>query len=374
MKNSNYVVIMAGGVGSRFWPISRNDYPKQFLDILGTGKTLIQQTYSRFISLVPNENIYVITSDDYISIVKEQLPLLPSVNILGEPCRKNTAPCIAYLSFKLQAIDPDAVLVITPSDHLILNENAFEIECLKALVFVKKRNALLTLGVKPTYPNTGYGYIQREKEECDSLIYRVKKFTEKPNIDKAIEFVANGNFFWNAGIFFWKANTILQAYKLHLPETYYLFERCINDYNTSNEKAVVDLAYYESRSISIDYAIMEKVDNAYILPVSFEWSDLGTWTSAWQNMGKDDNGNALSGDSIIVTDATDCIIHAPDNKAVFVQGLQNFMIIDSEDALLICSKEKEQNIKEYSAAISQNKGQKYLYRIIRDKKNEYTKQ
>ncbi|MES2775225.1 MAG: mannose-1-phosphate guanylyltransferase [Bacteroidota bacterium] len=362
MTSSNYVVIMAGGIGSRFWPVSRTDYPKQFLDILGTGKTLIQQTYNRFTPLVPIENIYVITADDYTDIVKEQLPMLPAANILGEPCRKNTAPCIAYLSFKLQKKDPGAVLIVTPADHLILNETAFKEDCLKALDFVKNNDALLTLGITPTHPNTGYGYIQRDSEEQAPSIFKVNRFTEKPTLEKAKTFIASGDFLWNAGIFVWRATVVLESFKLHLPDIYYLFESCMDEYNTGDEKKVVDTAYAESQSISVDYAIMEKADNTYILPVTFEWSDLGTWTSAWENMEKDISGNAVSGDSVIVIDTSGCIIHAPSGKAIVVQGLSNFMVIDTEDALVICSKEKEQHIKEYSAIVGKELGAVYLHR------------
>jgi len=354
MRNPNYVVIMAGGVGSRFWPISRNSYPKQFLDILGIGQTLIQQTYNRFEKLVPIENIFVITADDYIDIVKEQLPLLPVDNILGEPCRKNTAPCIAYLSFKLMQKDPEAVLIIAPADHLILNQPTFLEICNQALHFAINNKSLLTLGITPTYANTGYGYIQRSEHEVSPSIYKVKQFTEKPNIEKANAFIASGDYLWNAGIFVWKAETILEAFKTWLPDIYELFQNAWDSYNTADEKKVVDEIYKQCRSISVDVGIMEKAENVYIYPSAFGWSDLGTWTSAWENMPKDTSNNAVSGNSVVIIDASKCVVHAPHKKTVVVQGLDNFIIVDTLDALLICSKDKEQDIKQYVEMLNVN--------------------
>jgi len=354
MKNSDYVVIMAGGIGSRFWPVSRNYFPKQFLDILGIGKTLIQQTFARFEKLVPKENVFVITSDEYLDIVYDQLPMLPKQNILGEPCRKNTAPCIAYLAIKLKKLDPDAVLIVTPADHLILDEPVFVDVCRTALKFAALNPALLTLGITPSYPNTGYGYIQRKATEVSPAIYQVNKFTEKPDIQKAISFIEHGDYFWNAGIFVWQASVVVQAYQNFLPGIYEAFMGCWDHYNTVTEVEKIRQVFNRCESVSVDVGILEKADNVFILPAVFGWSDLGTWTSAWENMDKDDMQNAISGDRVLVVDSSNCIVHAPNNKSVVLQGLDNFIIVDTSDALLICSKDKEQSIKQYVDMVKMN--------------------
>lgn len=356
----HYVAIMAGGIGSRFWPMSRTVYPKQFLDILNTGKTLIQQTYDRYKKLVPEENIYIITSAEYIPIVKEQLPKVKHENILGEPSRKNTAPCVAYVSFKLLKKDPNATLVVAPADHLVTEPNEFIKTSKKALDFVNHINAFVTLGIKPTYPNTGYGYIQHDTAAAAPDIYKVKTFTEKPNLELAQTFIASGDFLWNAGIFIWKVKNIITAFERYLPEMYEVFAAEKEKFNTAEEKEVIEQIYPQCTNISIDFGIMEKADNVYIIPSSFGWSDLGTWNSAWENMERDYLGNAVAGKNVVVIDATKCMVHADDNKLMVLQGLDDFIIVDTKDALLICRRDKEQEIKEFVAEVKRNKGDKYL--------------
>ncbi|HEU0110935.1 MAG TPA: mannose-1-phosphate guanylyltransferase [Flavisolibacter sp.] len=360
-KNKNtYVAIMAGGIGSRFWPVSRVNLPKQFLDILGTGKTLIQQTYDRFSKLVPKENIYVITAQEYIGITTQQLPELPAENILGEPFRKNTAPCIAYISFKLHQLNPEAALIVAPADHLILQEDRFLEICNEALGFVNHFNALITIGIKPTYPNTGYGYIQHDGIEATPSVFKVKTFTEKPNKELAQTFIASGDFLWNSGIFVWQVKRGIAAFQKHMPEMYELFSAEEEKLNTDEEKAVIEEIYPQCTNISIDFGVMEKADNVFVIPASFGWSDLGTWNSAWENMEKDYYENAVAGSNVIVFDARKCVVHVPDKKLVVLQGLEDYIVADTKDVLLICQKEKEQDIKTYVAEVKRNKGEKFL--------------
>jgi mannose-1-phosphate guanylyltransferase len=360
MNKHHYVVIMAGGIGSRFWPMSRSNYPKQFLDILGTGKTLIQSTFDRFAAFVPAENIYVVTSGEYVNIVKTQLPGLPLQNILGEPSRKNTAPCVAYISFKLQQLDPNATMIVAPADHLILDNIAFNKVCLEALSFVTKHNALITLGIKPTYPNTGYGYIQYEQHEVSDNVYKVKTFTEKPNLELAKAFMASGEFLWNAGIFVWQVKNIISAFERFLPEMHEVFLAEKNRFNTPEENAALQEIYPLCTNISIDFGIMEKAENVYLIPASFGWSDLGTWNSAYENLEKDYLGNAVAGNEVMVFDSHNNMVQAQKDKLVLLQGMEDFIVVDTEDVLLICKKEKEQEIKEYVAEVKRNKGDKYL--------------
>lgn len=360
MNKHHYVVIMAGGIGTRFWPLSRTSYPKQFLDILNVGKTLIQMTFERFAGFIPVENIYVVTSDEYVNIVKTQLPQLPLQNILAEPSRKNTAPCIAYISFKLEQIDPEALLIVAPSDHLIVDNIAFTKVSLEALSFVRKHTALVTLGINPTSPNTGYGYIQYEQPPISDNVYKVKTFTEKPNLELAKTFLASGEFLWNAGIFVWQVKNIIKAFEKYLPELYELFAAQRTRFNTSEEDAALEHIYPFCTSISIDFGIMEKADNVYVIPSSFGWSDLGTWKSAYENLSKDDASNAVRGNNVMLVDTEHSIIHTPENKMVVLQGLRNFIVVDTGDVLLVCEKDKEQDIKEYVGDIKRQKGDKYL--------------
>jgi mannose-1-phosphate guanylyltransferase len=363
MKQMNrhfYVAIMAGGIGSRFWPYSRTDYPKQFLDILNTGKTLLQWTFERFAQFVPTQNIFVVTHQHYEAKVKEQLPELPGANVVCEPSRKNTAPCIAYISYKIHQQDPEACMVCAPADHLILDAPAFIASCLNALTFVQKHSALLTLGIKPTRPDTGYGYIQFETQQVADNVYKVKTFTEKPNLELAKTFLQSGDFLWNAGIFVWNVKTIIAAFKKYLPEIDELFEQGRAALNTHEERDVIDNIYPQCTNISIDYGIMEKADNVYVIPANFGWSDLGTWASAYENLEKDYLGNAVQGKNVVVIDATKCMVKASPDKLVVLQGLDEFIVIDTHDVLLICKKENEQQIKEYVAEVKRNKGDKYL--------------
>ncbi len=360
MNKHHYVVIMAGGIGTRFWPLSRTGFPKQFLDILNVGKTLIQMTFDRFAGFIPVENIYVVTSEEYANIVKTQLPQLPLQNILAEPSRKNTAPCIAYISFKLEQIDPDAMLIVAPSDHLISDNIAFTKVSLEALSFVQKHTALVTLGINPTSPNTGYGYIQYEQPSISDNVYKVKTFTEKPNLELAKTFFASGEFLWNAGIFVWQVKNIIKAFEKYLPELYELFATQRNHFNTSGEEAALQRIYPFCTTISIDFGIMEKADNVYVIPSSFGWSDLGTWKSAYENLAKDGEANAVKGNNVMLIDTEQSIIHTPENKLVVLQGLRNFIVVDTGDVLLVCEKDKEQDLKEYVSDIKRQKGDKYL--------------
>jgi mannose-1-phosphate guanylyltransferase len=360
MNKNHYVAIMAGGIGSRFWPMSRTAFPKQFLDILHTGRTLIQGTYDRYLQFIPNENIFVVTSTEYADIVKKQLPDLPVENILCEPSRKNTAPCVAYIAHKLEQINNDGLLICAPADHLILDAPAFTKVCTDAFDFVNSINALVTLGIKPTYPNTGYGYIQHEAMPVADHVYKVKTFTEKPNLELAKTFLSSGDFLWNAGIFVWKVKNIIKAFEKFLPEMNEVFVAEKEQFNTAGEKEAIERIYPQCTNISIDYGIMEKADNVYVMPSSFGWSDLGTWNSAYENMEKDYFGNAVAGKHVMIIDATKNVVHTNDKKLVLLQGLDDFIVVDTHDVLLICKKEKEQEIKEYVAEIKRNKGDKFL--------------
>ncbi|WP_109695886.1 mannose-1-phosphate guanylyltransferase [Chitinophaga deserti] len=360
LNNHFYVAIMAGGIGSRFWPYSRTDYPKQFLDILNTGKTLLQWTYERFAQFIPEENIYVVTHHQYSDTVAKQLPNLPSDNIVSEPSRKNTAPCVAYISHKIHKKDPKASMICAPADHLIMDAMSFTTTCLNALLFAQKHSALLTLGIKPTRPDTGYGYIQYETEQVADNVYKVKTFTEKPNLELAKTFLKSGDFLWNAGIFVWNVKSILQALAAHLPEMDELFVQSADTLNSPKEKEAIERIYSQCTNISIDYGIMEKADNVYVIPSNFGWSDLGTWASAYENLEKDYLGNAVQGKNVMVIDATKCMVKAPNDKLVLLQGLDDMIVIDTNDVLLICKKQNEQQIKEYVAEVKRHKGDKFM--------------
>lgn len=360
MNKHHYVAIMAGGIGSRFWPKSRTSFPKQFLDILNTGKTLIQWTFERYAKFIPKENIYVVTSDEYVNIVAEQLPEIPKENILAEPSRKNTAPCVAYISFKLLQKDSKASLIVATSDHMILDGEGFTSIAQKALHFVDNNNAFITLGIKPTHPNTGYGYIQFDTSKNNDGIYKVKTFTEKPNLELAKTFVASGEFLWNGGIFVWGVKTVVEAFEKYQPEMFELFDGEKEKFNTAEEQESINKIYPLCTNVSIDYAIMEKADNVFVIPSSFGWSDLGTWNSAYENLDKDYLGNAVAGNNVIVIDATKCMVSAPHEKLIVLQGMDDFIVVDTKDALLICKKDKEQAIKEYVAEVKRSKGDKFL--------------
>jgi mannose-1-phosphate guanylyltransferase len=358
---NNYVAIMAGGIGSRFWPMSRTAHPKQFLDILGTGRSLLEWTYHRFKHICPPENIYFITNQAYIGMLKQQLPDVKDANIISEPSRKNTAPCAAYFAHKIYALNPKANIIMSPADHLIMDERNFERTAQDALDFVAHHPDLLTMGIKPTRPDTGYGYIQYDDEDqLDDKVYRVKTFTEKPSLELARTFLKSGDFLWNSGLFVWNVQSIMDALRQHLPELNDVFEQANGYYNTPEEAAVISELYAQCQNISIDYGIMEKAKNVYTIPSYFGWTDLGTWESAFDNSKKDYLGNAIYGQNVMVIDATECMIKAPDDKLIVVQGLEHCIVVDTPDVLLICERSREQQIKEYVAEVKRNKGEKFL--------------
>lgn len=362
MEN-NYCVIMAGGVGSRFWPLSRMNKPKQFLDILGTGRTLLQMTFDRFQSICPVENIYIVTSTIYKEIIFEQLPELTEEQILLEPARRNTAPCIAYANYKIFKKNPNANIVTAPSDHLILKEDEFKKVIKEGLEFTSKKDALLTLGIKPSRPETGYGYIQVNGNKNiteNKNIYKVKTFTEKPDKKLAKVFHESGEFFWNSGIFIWSLKSIMKAFETNLPEIDALFSEGISIYNTEKESEFISHTYYECKNISIDYGIMEKADNVYVYCSDFGWADLGTWGSLHENSSKDDNKNAILGGNVFSYELENCVVNVPKDKLVVLQGLKDLIIVESDNILLVCKKEDEQEIKQYVNDVKLKLGEKYL--------------
>lgn len=359
----HYAIIMAGGVGTRFWPMSTSQYPKQFLDVLGTGETLLQQTYKRLVKIIRNENIYVVTSNAYEGLVAEQLPQVLKENILGEPARRNTAPCIAYASYKIHKRDPKAITVVAPSDHLVKKEETF-IKALKSC-FQKagQQDCLITLGIKPTRPDTGYGYIQFVKsdvEERDRRIHKVKTFTEKPDTDMANFFVESGDFLWNSGIFIWSTQSILSAMEKHDSELANVFKEGWDNYNTLTERDFISRAYTTCKNISIDYSVMEKAENSYVRASIFGWSDLGTWGSLYTHIHKDDHKNALVGKNVITYDCNNCIVHMPNDKLVVLQGLNDYIVVESKGVLMICKKEDEQQIRNFVNDVKVKKGEKFV--------------
>jgi mannose-1-phosphate guanylyltransferase len=358
-----YCVIMAGGIGSRFWPMSRTSYPKQFLDILGTGETLLQQTYNRFLRLCPKENIFVVTNEDYISLVHEQLPGIKSNNILSEPARKNTAPCVAYASYKIAALNPKAITVVAPSDHLILKEDTFVKAIKSCFKKAASENCLLTLGIRPSRPDTGYGYIQyveSESKESDSRIKKVKTFTEKPDLEMAKFFLQSGDFLWNAGIFVWNVKSIIKAFEKYCPDLDNLFKEGNKLYNTAEEPAFIEQAYSNCKNISIDYAVMEKAENVYVRSSIIGWSDLGTWGSLYEHIPHDKMGNAVVGKNVMLYESKNCIINVPKNKLVVMQGMEDYIVVDAENILLICKKEEEQQIRSFVNDVKVKKGDKFV--------------
>ncbi len=357
--NNNYCVIMAGGIGSRFWPLSRTLLPKQFIDILGTGRTFIQQTYDRFSKIIPAENFYVVTSVTYKELVQEQLPQLKPEQVLLEPFRRNTAPCIAYAAYKIKSINPNANLIVAPSDHVILKEEEFISQIEKGIDFVENNNALLTLGIQPSRPEIGYGYIQVSKKseynDFDNL-YKVKTFTEKPNSEMARVFVDSGEFFWNSGIFLWSLSSILSAFDTHLNDVSVLFAKGGNAYNTENEVPFINKAYSECKGISIDYGIMEKAKNVFVLTADFGWSDMGTWGSFYENREKNEVGNVINGENILTYDTQNCIVNLPDDKIAVLQGLDGYIVVESNNTLMICKREDEQQIRQFVTDVKMKKG------------------
>jgi mannose-1-phosphate guanylyltransferase len=361
MKQDTFCVIMAGGVGSRFWPISRTASPKQFLDILGMGRTLIQQTFDRFRPICPDENFLVVTSQDYKDIVLEQLPELHPSQVLLEPFRRNTAPCIAYANTVIKSKNKNARIVVTPADHLIKNEDEFRSNISSGLQFIGENNALLTLGIKPHKPETGYGYIQLGEEENEQYpnFHKVKTFTEKPNIDMAKIFFESGDFFWNSGIFLWSLASIEAAFRQHLKEVQVLFDKLEPAIGKANEQQELNDAYIDCKNISIDYGVMEKAGNVFVQTANFGWSDLGTWSSLHEHSEKDANNNAPINGKILLYDSKNCVVHVTSNKRAVIQGLDNYIVVESKNALLICPKDNEQQIRQFTSDVKTEFGEDY---------------
>ena len=349
--SNNYLVIMAGGIGSRFWPMSTPECPKQFIDILGVGRTLLQLTYDRFHGICPPENIWILTNAKYTSLVQEQLPEVPANNILSEPCRRNTAPCIAYVSWRIKKENPRANVVVTPSDHIVTNSTEFRRVVQSCLKFTSETDAIVTLGMKPTRPETGYGYIQADLSSSSARnkeIFRVDSFREKPDLETAEKYIRNKSYFWNAGIFIWRVSTIVNAFRIYMPSMSKIFENMFPILGTHQEQAIINERYPECESISVDYAIMEKASEIFVCPADFGWSDLGTWGSLLAQTKKDLYGNGLIGQNISVFDTHNCIIHTTEERKVVVQGLDGYIIAEKEGTLLICKLSEEQRIKQFA--------------------------
>lgn len=350
-QKNNHLVIMAGGVGSRFWPMSTAEKPKQFIDVLGVGKTLLQLTVERFNKLVSPENIWVVTNQKYVDIVREQLPEMPAGNILCEPCRRNTAPCIAYVSWRIKSKDPKANIVVTPSDHIVMNVQEFQRVITECMNFTAESDAIVTLGMKPTRPETGYGYIQADLS-ASSLrnkgIFRVDSFREKPDLKTAEQYIKKNYYFWNAGIFIWNVSTIVNAFRIYQPKMNKIFEQMLSIYGTPQEQEMINEKFPQCENISVDYAIMEKAEEIFVCPADFGWSDLGTWGSLQTQSKRDIYGNALIGENISVFDTHNCMIHTTQEKKVVVQGLDGYIVAENNDTLLICKLSEEQRIKQFS--------------------------
>lgn len=345
-----HLIIMAGGIGSRFWPMSTPEKPKQFIDIFGIGKTMLQTTIDRFSDIIPIENVWVVTSKNYKNLVKEQLPAIPEEQILLEPCMRNTAPCIAYVSYKILSKYPNANLVFSPADHIVKETSHFKEVIIEALAFTSTSNAIVTLGMQPDRPETGYGYIKAaEKADKSNSIVKIEAFKEKPNIDTAKEYLKSGNYFWNAGIFIWNVNTVVAAFKTYVPELAERFETLQNKgvFYSKNEQDIIDREFPECPNISIDYAIMEKHTNTYVYPASFGWSDVGTWGSLYTHLAKDTDGNATIGNNVILINCKRCIVYVPDQQKVVIEGLSDYIITQKNDKLLLCKIDDEQHIKEW---------------------------
>ncbi len=356
MNNSQYCVIMAGGVGSRFWPRSRQSMPKQFLDILGTGKSFLRHTFERFVALVPIANFVVVTNSRYKDLVLAQIPEIEPSQVLCEPIGRNTAPCIAYAAYSIAQRDPKALMVVTPADHFIMGEELFLSAIEESLDYASKSNALMTIGIKPTRPETGYGYIQVSD---NSSISRVKCFTEKPNLELASTFVECGEFVWNSGLFIWSVSSIIAAFRLYLPEHHNLFSSIASKYNTPEEEEAIGLIFSECKSISIDYGVMEKADNVYVKIGEFSWSDVGTWSSLFDHADLDESGNIAPQGSYLYN-TSDSIVSVREDKLVVVSGLKEYIVVDTDDVLMICPRGEEQNIKNFTEDIKYKIGEKLL--------------
>lgn len=359
MDKNNYCLIMSGGIGSRFWPASRELKPKQFLDFLGMGKTLLRLTFERMAALIPVENIIVVTSTSYKEMTMQELPELSENQILLEPIRRNTAPCIAYATYHIKARNPNANIVVAPADHLVLDVHTFESVIKKGLKFVSQNDALLTIGILPSRPETGYGYIQFDDNEMIENISKVKTFTEKPNLEIAKMFVNSGEFFWNAGIFLWNINSIIEAFREYLPEIYSIFEEGKSNFGTPNEQTFINEAYAYCTNISIDFGILENAKNVYVIGADFGWSDVGTWGSLHELCEKDNENNAVINKNALVYNSKNNIISVPKDKLVVVQGLEDYIIVESDNVLLICQRKEEQKIKEFVTDVKLKFNEKY---------------
>lgn len=348
MNTNYYAILMAGGVGSRFWPVSTTDFPKQFHDMLGSGETLIQKTFSRLSKLIPMENILILTNERYNDLVLQQLPMVEQNQVLLEPAMRNTAPCILYASLKIQKQNPDAVMVVAPSDHWIEDEEEFTKNLQQCFDFCQKENALMTLGIQPTFPNTGFGYIEFDKNDGNP-VKKVNQFREKPDYETAKAFLEAGNFLWNGGIFIWSVKSVTEAFSKFQPQMDALFREGIETYNTDNEKLFIESYYGKAENISIDYAIMEKAPNVFVLPATFDWNDLGTWGSLHEKLEKDDQNNAVVNAMVILENASNNIIRSDAKKLVVIDGLDDYIIVDNENVLMIYPKSKEQDIKRITA-------------------------
>lgn len=363
VNNDYYCVIMAGGIGARFWPMSRSSHPKQFIDILGTGSTLIQQTFKRLTRLCPPENILIVTNGIYKELVMSQLPEISEDQVLCEPMRRNTAPCIAYANYKIYKKNPDASVVVAPSDHIILNEDEFVNTLQSALKAASENDWLLTLGIKPSRPDTGYGYIQYNEGlvyQADDEIRKVKTFTEKPNQELAETFLESGDFLWNSGIFVWSLKSIMNSFRENLSEVDALFSKGIEVYNTPDEEAFISETYPVCENISIDYGVMEKAENVYVRISDFGWSDLGTWGSLHDIRDKDEENNAIKGENVMMYNSNDCIINMPDDKLVVINGLKDFIVVEEDGTLLICPKSDEQQIRKIVDDVKTDKGEEFV--------------
>ena len=352
--NNNHLIIMAGGVGSRFWPMSTPEKPKQFIDVLGIGKSLIQLTVERFETVIPIENVWIVTSEKYKNIVMEQLPGVPESQILLEPCMRNTAPCIEYVSRKIYAKYPEANLVFSPADHIVLDINTFREVIKKSLEFTENREAILTLGMMPTRPETGYGYIQScgcqqstVNSQQSQSIHKVESFKEKPNLETAKSYLNEGGYYWNAGIFIWNAKMVVNTIANLVPELASIFDTIAPHFYTDKEQEIVNQCFPTCPNISIDYAVMEKSKEVYVYPADFGWSDLGTWGSLYTHLEQDKNNNATVGQNINLVDCRNCVVHTPAERKVVIQGLDNYIVAESDNTLLICKKEDEQEIKNW---------------------------
>ena len=350
-KSNNHLVIMAGGIGSRFWPMSTPERPKQFIDVLGCGRTLLQLTADRFKNVCPPKNIWVVTSEAYAEIVRQQLPEIPVQNILKEPCRRNTAPCIAYVSWRIKKMNPKANIVVSPSDHVVMDVKEFERVILSSLNFTSTTDAILTLGMKPNRPETGYGYIQADLSMASARnkeVFRVDSFREKPDLATATKYIQKNNYFWNAGIFIWNVSTIVNAFRVYQPNISDIFENIIPILGTDKEQEVINEEFPKCDNISVDYAIMEKVEEIFVFPANFGWSDLGTWGSLHEHTSQDAYGNACIGKNISLFETRNCMIHTTEEKKVVVQGLDGYIVAEKDGTLLICKLSEEQRIKQFS--------------------------